>query len=173
MVAAGASLRPDVDPCNKAVRNVLPVVAGAGLKPARRRERDVAANGCCRETRRIVIGSDPDSGAGAASGCATFMTTELMPRAESARRRALFRAPPCQGYAPARCCAPAAIAGVSPLMPMAKLSDRAAPFVTKRWELENRSVAAVVPWYLPLAERDADEQCRDPATFSRPARQVC
>jgi hypothetical protein len=34
------------------------------MKRAWRRERDVAANGYWQETRRIVIGSDPDTGAG-------------------------------------------------------------------------------------------------------------
>ena len=41
------------------------------IKRARRRERDVPANGCCNETTGIVIGSNPARGAGGrAARCA-------------------------------------------------------------------------------------------------------
>ena len=39
-------------------------LAGAGMKRARRRERDVPANACSQERTRIVIASHPDRGTG-------------------------------------------------------------------------------------------------------------
>jgi hypothetical protein len=45
------------------VDGVVPALAGTRVKWTRGRERNVAANGCCQETRRIVIGSDLDPGA--------------------------------------------------------------------------------------------------------------
>src|ERR1700674_6142268 len=42
----------------------MPALAGTRVKSSRRREREVLANGCGQETRRKVIGSRLDPGAG-------------------------------------------------------------------------------------------------------------
>jgi hypothetical protein len=65
---------PEVIPCvtqTKAEARDEPALAGCGMKRARRREREVLADGCCNETTRIVIASNPVSGAGGrAARCA-------------------------------------------------------------------------------------------------------